>query len=188
VVTKWFDSGGPQHTDAVIEAVIERLKRDDIEHVVVATTTGGTGVRFLQALAESRTKLVFVTHYAGFREADELELDPKHATTLREAGAPILTTSHILGGVGRSISRKFGGTTPGEIIAHTLRLFGQGMKVCVEIAVMAADAGLIPTDRDVITVGGTGRGADTSVVLRSAHTRNVFDLKIREILCRPIDW
>ncbi|MFC2078298.1 hypothetical protein ACFLTM_05780, partial [Candidatus Bipolaricaulota bacterium] len=68
-----------------------------------------------------------------------------------------------------------------------LRLFGQGMKVCVEIAVMAADAGQIPTDRDVICVGGTGRGADTAVVLRPAHMNAFFEARIGEILCRPTD-
>jgi hypothetical protein len=61
------------------------------------------------------------------------------------------------------------------------------MKVCVEIAVMAADAGLIPTDCDVLCVGGTGRGADTAVVLRPAHMNHFFDLRIREILCKPSD-
>jgi hypothetical protein len=61
------------------------------------------------------------------------------------------------------------------------------MKVCVEIAVMAADAGRIPTDCDVICVGGTGRGADTAVVLRPAHSNSFFDLRVGEILCRPAD-
>jgi len=60
------------------------------------------------------------------------------------------------------------------------------MKVCVEIAVMAADAGLIPTDRDVICVGGTGVAADTAVVLKPSHTNRFFEMKIRETLCPPI--
>lgn len=49
-----------------------------------------------------------------------------------------------------------------EVIAHTLRFFGQGMKVCVEIAVMAADGGLIPPNIPILSIGGTGRGADTA--------------------------
>ena len=96
-----------------------------------------------------------------------------------------MIATHSLSGVGRSISTQFGGATPVEIVAHTLRLFGQGMKVCVEIAIMAADAGLIPTDRDVICVGGTNRGADTAVVLRPAHANTFFNLRVREILCKP---
>lgn len=71
------------------------------------------------------------------------------------------------------------------MIAHTLRMFGQGMKVCVEIAVMAADAGLIPAGQDVICVGGSGRGADAAVVIQAAHSNAVFDTKVRELLCWP---
>jgi len=59
------------------------------------------------------------------------------------------------------------------------------MKVACEIALMAADAGLVRTDEDVISIAGTGRGADTAVVLRPVNTRNFFDLKVKEILCKP---
>jgi hypothetical protein len=173
--------------DAVIDAASRRLEAGDIRHIVVATSTGETGTKFLEALAGRDVNLVCVTHHAGFREGDALDLVPEHEAALRAAGAPILVATHALSGVSRSISTQFGGTTPVEVIAHTLRLFGQGMKVCVEIAVMAADAGLIPTDRDVICVGGTGRGADTAVVLRPAHMNRFFDLRIREILCKPSD-
>jgi len=177
---------GKAGTDTTLEAVKRRLGRGDIVHVVVASTSGETAVRFAEQLGAFDAQVVCVSHHVGFRSGDQNELDPAHADRLRAAGAEIVTTSHALSGVGRSISQTFGGTTPVEIIAHTLRLFGQGMKVCVEIAVMAADAGLIPTDRDVICVGGSGVGADTAVVLRPAHANHFFDLKVREILCRPV--
>ena len=73
----------------------------------------------------------------------------------------------------------------GVIIANTLRLMGQGMKVVIEISVMAADAGLVRTDEDIIAIGGSGRGADTAVVLRPVNSNDFFDLKIKEILCKP---
>jgi len=57
--------------------------------------------------------------------------------------------------------------------------------VAVEIAVMAADAGLIPTGREVIAIGGSGSGADTAIVLQAAHMNNYFDLEIREIIAKP---
>ena len=176
-------SSEPQ--ESIERVVIRRLGQDGIRHVVVATSSGETGGRFLDVLGGRDVKLVCVTHHAGFREGDALDLVPEHEAALRAADVPILVATHALSGVGRSISAQFGGTTPVELIAHTLRLFGQGMKVCVEIAVMAADAGLIPTDRDIICVGGTGRGADTAVVLRPAHMNRFFDLRIREILCKP---
>jgi len=62
---------------------------------------------------------------------------------------------------------------------------GQGMKVVIEISVMAADAGLVRTDEDIIAIGGSGRGADTAVVLRPVNSNDFFDLKVKEILCKP---
>jgi hypothetical protein len=50
---------------------------------------------------------------------------------------------------------------------------------------MATDAGLIRAGEDVIAIGGTGGGADTAILARSANTHNFFDMKIREIICKP---
>ncbi len=172
-------------TQAAIDRVMEHLDGSDIKHVIVATTSGETGVRFAEALAERDVRIVAVTHHVGFKGGDIDQLEPNHRARLEDLSAGIVTAGHALSGVPRSISKTFGGTTSGEIIAHTLRLFGQGMKVCVEIAVMAADAGMIPTDTDVICVGGTGRGADTAVVLKPAHMNAFFDIRIGEILHRP---
>ena len=91
----------------------------------------------------------------------------------------------MLSGAERGMSRKFGGVYPMEIIANTLRMLGQGTKVCVEISVMALDAGLIPYGEDVIAVGGTDEGADTAIILRPAHAADIFDTWISEILCKP---
>jgi hypothetical protein len=184
-MTELQEAGGKNSTPEVVDSVLNRLRQGGIRHVVVATSTGETGVRFLEELAGESVELVCVSHHAGFRSGDLLDLEPEYASELREAKVPILIAGHSLSGVGRSISARFGGATPVEVIAYTLRLFGQGTKVCVEIAVMAADAGLIPTDADVISVGGTGRGADTALVLRPAHMNTFFDLRVREILCRP---
>lgn len=184
----YFEKSGKNNTAAAANCVAERLGTGDIEHVVVASNSGSTALAVLEQTAGSGVKLVSVTEHAGFDGGDELRLREEHASKLREAGVPILICSHALSGVGRSVSKKFGGTTPVEIIAHTLRRLGQGVKVCVEIAVMAADAGLVPTDRDIIAVGGSGGGADTALVLQAAHMNNFFDLKIREILCKPVDF
>ena len=172
-------------TQSTIVRVMEHLDESDIQHVVVATTSGETGVRFAEALAGRDVRVVAVTHHVGSKGGDIDQLDANDRARLEELGADIVTAGHALSGVPRSISKTFGGTTPAETIAHTLRLFGQGMKVCVEIAVMAADAGKIPTDKDVICVGGPGSGADTAVVLKPAHMNTFFEMRMREILCFP---
>jgi hypothetical protein len=183
----YFSEPGRENSSRAIRTVVDRVAAGGIDHVVVASGSGETAVACLEALRSLGVRVVCVTHHVGFKEGDDFELDPARAEILRGGGVPIVTASHALSGVGRSLSTKFGGVTPVEIIAHTLRLFGQGMKVCVEIAVMAADAGAIPTDRDVIAIGGTKGGADTAIVLRAAHMNRFLDLRIREVLCVPRD-
>jgi hypothetical protein len=64
-------------------------------------------------------------------------------------------------------------------------MFGQGMKVVVEIVAMAADAGVIPVNKDVIAIAGSGRGADTAIVVQAANTHRLFDTVIKEIIAKP---
>jgi hypothetical protein len=100
-------------------------------------------------------------------------------------GAKILTTMHTFLGIERAIRTAFSTAYPAEIMAQTLRLFGQGTKVAVEVVTMAADAGLIPVDRDVIGIGGTNEGADTSLVIKPANSTRIFDMVVREIIAKP---
>ena len=181
----YFDRPGPQNTDAVAEAVKKRCEELGIRNVVVASNTGETALKFWDALKDSDVKLVSVTEHAGFSGGDKLFITPETRQELQEKGVEVLVASHILSGVGRSISNKFGGISHVEIIAHTLRRLGQGIKVTVEISIMAADAALIPTDAEIIAVGGSGRGADAAAVIKPAHMNNFFDLEIREIIAMP---
>ena len=105
--------------------------------------------------------------------------------TIEGKGGIVLCTTHAFGGVSRAMSLKYNTPGPGVIVADTLRMFGAGIKVCCEIAMMAADNGLVRTDEDAICLGGTSRGADTAVVLQPANTHNCFDLRVKEILCKP---
>ena len=75
--------------------------------------------------------------------------------------------------------------SPVEVAAHALRLLGQGMKVCVEISMMAADAGLVELHEPIVAVAGTGHGADTAVVIRPAPTAEFLDSKVDRIICMP---
>ena len=63
------------------------------------------------------------------------------------------------------------------------------MKVVCEIVAMAADAGLVCTDEDVISIVGTdaaetGRGADVAVVLQLANAHLFFETRVKGILCK----
>ena len=129
--------------------------------------------------------MVVVTHSTGFKEPNHQELTDQNRAAIEAAGGEILTCQHAFGGVGRAVRRKLKTYELEEIIAYTLRIFGEGMKVVVEIALMAADAGLVRTDEPCIAIAGTGRGADTAVVLKPANAQAFFDLKVLEVLCKP---
>ncbi len=98
----------------------------------------------------------------------------------------IVTAGHALSGAERSFSRKYGGYGPTEIVADTLRMFGQGTKVCVEISTMALDAGKIPYQEKVLAIAGNGSGANTALVLTPASSNALLDTKIHEILCKGL--
>ena len=68
---------------------------------------------------------------------------------------------------------------------YLARLIGKGYKVAIEITLMAADAGLISPDEEVIAIAGTGRGADTAIVVKPAHAHDAFSLRVKEIICKP---
>jgi uncharacterized protein len=179
----YFEKSGKQNTDLLIELVKERKEQLGIKYIVVASVSGNSALKIVDSIHD--VKIINITHHAGFRNNDKLELIPENEEKLIEKGVRVYAGSHALSGVGRGIRNKFGGITPVELIAETLRLFSQGIKVCVEISIMAADGGLVPTDSEIIAVGGTGKGVDSAIVLKSAHMNNFFDLRIHEIIAMP---
>lgn len=183
----YLDRPGKENTDRVIEAVVGRVDGGGIGHVIVASSTGSTGRRLEEALRGRSVKVVIVTSHSGFENEGECEMPQEVVDGFLRDGIMVVRASHVLSGIERSISRKLGGASRVEAISEALRaLFGQGMKVCIEVTVMAADNGAIPVgDAEVIAVGGTGEGADTACVVRPAHANSFFNFEVREILVMP---
>ena len=179
----YFEKPGKQNTDKTLKLAVERAKQLGIKYLVVASSTGETAKKALK-IAEG-LNLVVVTYHTGFIGVGKNSMDSETENFLKQNGVTIVRQSHILSGLERSISRKLGGVSRTEAIAEALRsLFGHGLKVCVEIAIMAADSGAIPIE-EVVAVGGRSRGADTAVVVLPAHMNNFFDMQIKEIICMP---
>lgn len=183
IPTIYFELPGRANTDRTLEIAKNRAGELGINTILVASTRGSTGVKAAQLFRDR--KVVVVTHSTGHREPNFQELTEESRALIEAAGARILTCQHAFGGVSRAVRRKLGTYELEEIIAYVLRAFGEGMKVCVEISLMAADAGLVRVDKPCIAIAGTGRGADTAIVLTPANAQDFFDLKIHEILCKP---
>ncbi len=191
VTAAYFEKPGRENTERTFELAKRRAEELGIKTILVASTRGETGVAACEVFRGY--DVVVVTHSTGFKEPNHQELTDENRAAIEAAGGKIVTCQHAFGGVGRAVRKKLGTYQLEEIIAYTLRLFGEGMKVAVEIALMAADAGLVRTDEaasshvrsGVIAIAGTGRGADTALVLKPANAQTFFDLEVMEVLCKP---
>ena len=141
-------------TQETIKKAVDYAKENNIKNIVVATTTGGN-LTYLED--EKDLHIVGVTNAYDQGQNQMREEVRKH---FEEAGMDIVTAGHALSGAERCFSTYFGGYGPTEIVANTLRMFSQGVKVCVEVSTMALDAGKIPYQEKIVAIAGSGRGAD----------------------------
>jgi hypothetical protein len=178
----YFEKPGKVNTHETLELAYQRGQELGLNEVVVASSKGETA--FLALDIFSDFKITVVTYYCGFKEPFKNVMPDEVKSELRGRGAEVVSATHALSGVERSLFNKYKGSFPVLLIADTLRLFGQGVKVAVEISIMAADSGAL-TGKDIISVGGTSRGADAALVLKPANQSDLFDMRIREIICKP---
>jgi uncharacterized protein len=182
----YFDNPGKENTDAVMELVRRRAEELGVNTVVVASYRGYTAERAVRILGN--LKIIVV---AGFLEPNSRNLTETFAQGDEEfikSKAKVLVATHLFSGVSRAVRKQFSSTSPGEIIAQALRMLGVGIKVAIECAVMAADAGLVSTDENIIAIAGTRSGADTAILLRPVNSHDLFNLKVMQILCKPGNW
>ncbi len=185
-MTVYFEREGEINTENVLILAKERAVELGIKNVVVASTSGATGVKASEVF--KGFNLIVVSHSTGFSGKNIQEMSLKNKRIIEDNGGKVLTTTHAFGGIGRAVRRKLKTYELEEIVAYTLRTFGEGTKVAIEISLMAADSGLIRTDEEVISIAGTDRGADTALVLLPVNTQDFFDLKVLEIICKPRRW
>ena len=179
----YYSSTGEVNTNQTLSEAKQRADELGITDIVVASTRGNTAVKALEVF--KGYNLIVVPHVTGLRKPGVQEMSEDVQEKIRAAGGKVVIATHVFSGVDRAIQARFETMYPAGIIAQTLRMFGQGMKVVVEIVAMAADAGVIPADKDVVAIAGTGKGADTAVVITPANAHRFFDLVIKEIIVKP---
>lgn len=178
-----FGRSGPDNTERTLEAAWSRAGELGIRNIVVASTSGKTGL--LAARMFQGKNVVVVTHSTGFQRPDHQEFKPGLRRKIEALGVRVLTCQHAFGGVGRAVRKKLATYELEELIAYTLRVFGEGAKVAIEVAVMAADAGLISCRELCLAIGGTNSGVDTALVLRPSNAQTFFELKVVEVVAKP---
>lgn len=191
----YFEKAGREHSEQSVQIAKDEALKRGIKHLVVASTIGDTGLLAAKMLEGTDIQLVVVTHSTGHTGPGKQIFNPGMKEEIEALGGIVYTGTDTFTGYEIAMgTRRW--SSPQALISAVLRMFGQGMKVCVEIVAMAADAGLIPIqakaedveDEDVIAIAGTGRGGDTVVVIGASSTNQLFDMKIREILAKPSDF
>ncbi len=181
-----YEKAGKDNTMETIKIAVEKAKSLNTS-LIIASNTGHAATAIARYLEENGIELpvVVVTAVYGMSKPGENDFPEDLRKELKGKGIEFVTAAHALSGAERSFSSRFHGQGPIEIMAHTLRMFSQGVKVAVECATMALDAGAVPYGVPVVSVGGTGRGSDSAIVLTPAYTHNILNTKIHEILCKP---
>lgn len=182
---EYFEKAGGHNSPRCLE-IVEGLVGEGFSHVVVATTHGDTGLLFARRLKGKKVNLVAVTHNVGFGEPNKDDCPPEARREMETLGVRIFTGTILTRSIETAFMKKHQGLYPTYIVAETLRLFGQGIKVAVEIVMEACDAGLVPEGTDVVAVAGTGRGADTVAVIKAHPSNRFLDVRVRQVLAKPL--
>ena len=182
----YFDKKGPENTDKAIDIAVATCEEREINKIIVASSTGDTALK-LHARAPSSLVIIAVTYSAGSKYIEDVQQFNHNYDTLVEKGMRIVRGIHALSATERAFENKYkSGFIPLNIVADTLRMFCHGVKVCVEIAIMAAEHGFVTPDEEVVAIAGSHRGADTAVVIKPAYAADMFKTKIKTLLCMPV--
>jgi hypothetical protein len=189
----YFDEPGPINTEAVIQAVVERLKSDQegIEAVVVASTSGLTALKFARAI--TGMKVICLSEPPSYTEVAGKwpTLQDRYMEGLRSLHVEIVNTApyvfhSYVGGEDSPVP-----SSEKILREFLITVFGSGFKVAVESVLMATSVGVVRPYRPVIGVGGLHRGADTAIVVRSTFPNRVLStdpdksFSVMEIIAMP---
>ena len=100
----YWKSCGPTNSANTINLALEVANVHGINDIVVASNSGKTA----GLLAGRVGNIVCVTQACGYAEAGKHEMSKEVRVHLSAQGVKILTTTHVLSGAKRGISRKFG--------------------------------------------------------------------------------
>ena len=178
----YFDNEGNDYTDELILAVKDKLNiSENIKRILIASSSGKSALKLYEAVGDD-VEIINVTHHMGFSGANESDISDEMIEKLESVGIKTYFGSHAFSGAARGVTNKYGGYSPSKVFRNLTF-----EKVGAEISIMAADAGLIPVGEEIIAIGGRGHGVDSAVILTPVNAKNLFDLKIKEIIAMPRD-
>ncbi|MHA2394628.1 MAG: hypothetical protein ACXAEX_22090 [Promethearchaeota archaeon] len=179
--TVYYKEPGKKNTENTLKIAKKRAKELGIDTIIISSSGGYSANLALQKVTDQRLIIV------GFSDRFPEDLKKK----LESKGHKVL------------FSNEYKFDHPSEAW-ELLRRFGEGMKVAVQIVLMATEVGLVNEGVEVIALGGTGMidfpeggGCDLAIVMEAVKGENFFQItlptyekkmkgrKIKEILCKP---
>jgi hypothetical protein len=179
---KWivyFQKPGLVNTEMTLDLARKRANELGIRVVIVTSTHGLTAKKALDKFKNTDLQLIVVgTDLKVFSE-DILR-------SLKYEGIPVIFAGEVE-------------YTYPELMRNALKKMSEGMKVCLEVGMVAADQGLIREGEEVIAIAGTssrgfenGGGADTAIVLKARSSKTFTNIPVKaerrevlEIICKP---
>ena len=157
----YYSTPGRENVDTTLAMIKKTAEELGIDDVVIASTTGFTAKKALEAFGSTGVRLTFVG-------------------TARERFPSALISELKEKGCNVCFSREVSYDYPDPMkIAY--RRFCEGMKVAVEIAMLAAQEGYVSSDKDIISMGKW----DTAIIVKPSTSSRFTDLVIRELICKP---
>jgi uncharacterized protein len=182
---EYFEKPGKGNTARCID-IVAGLAGEGYTHVVVATTGGETALAVARKLEGKGAAVVAVTHNVGYSGPNEDECPGNARQELASLGVRVFTGTILTRGIEAALMKKHQGIYPGYIVAQSLRMLCQGVKVAVEIVAEASDAGMLPEGVDVVAVAGTGKGADTVCIIEAHPSDRFFDIRVKQVVAKPL--
>lgn len=173
----YYETIKEDHTLETFALVKQKAAETGIKRIVLASTTGRTALKAMDYFRETGISLVVIPHQYGFNE--ESLFPSETAQVLRNNGHEVHFGTMLFH------TEKLYGLGFPTVIANFLRCFCQGVKVCFEITLMAADGGLVKAGESVIAVAGSGTNSDTALLMQASTTRDLGKLRVNEIICKP---
>jgi hypothetical protein len=179
----YFKKPGKENTEKTLDLAIEYAKKNNINTIVISSSTGASALKLKEKAPN--LDIIDVTYSEAVSYKETLEEFKKNKEKLKENNIKIVKCTHSFSGIEKTLFKRYNTMMPNMLIADTLKLISEGVKVAVESVLMAADTGAIEQKKQILALGGTSHGVDTCLLVEPSTTSNFFEFGILEIICIP---
>ena len=190
----FFGNPGAHNTAKVMHAIKQRIQRKEIRNILVASESGRlalqiaravTGARIVCVTYEEKTRLKY--HKPALRKEALAQHGVTVVDTVKEPLCRELTFRNWWEGATINLP----GPSADLFWMALICVGGHGFRTAVQNVFMAVEAGVVREGDRVVSVAGTGYGADSAIVMKASKFEDAVGLdpekrmKVEEILAMP---